>query len=367
MPAGPTFHGRPPRPVAGLPDLDGVAVAKAWLLELLSHRPLQDVASVPVELLAREAPALCSAIAEAVAGDAALVRLQSGDRAALAARAGVLAGAVGPVDVVTAVDALRAVLHRALRSGDDAALAADTGDRLAHVCAHVAARTLGATPSVTVPTTDAAPRDLGIDLAAHGPAAPPASGDSVGREAFAPGSAGPSPPAVAVFPGPPAGGQGGSTTARPAGEHSGSGPEGGHVSALRTALADATGPVTLLAIELDGLERLVAVEGDDTVVAMLLPVEHVLAATAGPQTLLIREQPGRWWLIAPGIGSDTGREFAGQVAATFVAAAPVHHGVRLTASIGIAVFPDDGRDVEGLLDHSDQGVFTARALGVPVA
>jgi GGDEF domain-containing protein len=45
----------------------------------------------------------------------------------------------------------------------------------------------------------------------------------------------------------------------------------------------------------------------------------------------------------------------------------VRHGVPLTASIGVAVFPDDGADADALLEHADQGVVTARALGVPIA
>ena len=46
--------------------------------------------------LAREAPALCAAIARALASDDELERLAAGDLTPLAARAGALAGASDP-------------------------------------------------------------------------------------------------------------------------------------------------------------------------------------------------------------------------------------------------------------------------------
>jgi GGDEF domain-containing protein len=315
MPDGATPHRPRPRPVAGLPALDAEAVAKAWLLELLAQAPLADAAAVPVALLAAEAPALCAAIAAAVADDGALDRLQGRDPAALAARAGALAGAVAPADVVAAVEALRTVLHRALRTGEDAALAADTGDRLAHVCAHVAVVALGAG----------------------------------GREPDA---------APVVPPDEP----GAAPTARDLR------PDGGHVDALRAALdAPGAAPVTVLAIELDDLERLTAIEGSGPLADALTPLEAALTAAAGAGTVLVREQPGRWWLVAERTGTEAGRTLAQRLVAALAADAPVRHGAALTASIGIAVFPDDGTELAALLEHADQGVFTARALGVPVA
>jgi GGDEF domain-containing protein len=311
MPDGSTPQRARPRPVAGLPALDAEAAAKAWLLELLARAPLRDAAAVPVALLAAEAPALCSAIAAAVADDAALDRLQ-GEDAARAARAGALAGAVAPAEVVAAVEALRAVLHRALRAGDDAAVAADTADRVAHVCAQVAIAALGA----QAPAADAA--------RLVPPEAAPTAQDLR--------------------------------------------PDGGHVDAVRAALeTPGSAPVTVLVIELDGLERLAAIEGADPLADALAPLEGALAAAARPDAVLVREQPGRWWLVAERTGTDAGRALAQRLVTVFAAEAPVRHGAALTASIGIAVFPDDGTELAALLEHADQGVFTARALGVPVA
>lgn len=326
MSDGATPLGRRPRPVAGLPPADGAAVAKAWLLEVLAQTALEDIAAVPAQLLAREAPALCQAVVEAVGDDAALDRLLTGgDRAALAARAGVLIGATGAAGVVGAVEALRAVLHRALRTEANAALAADTGDRLAHVCSQVAAAALQAgDAAVPVPV----PARVGD---ATPPVVPP---DPAGRVLVA---------------------QDLRTQAA-------------QFSALGLALERRGGtPVTVLALEVDDRERLAAVDGPAEFARDLVAVEEALALEGGADATLVREQPGRWWLIAPHTGTDAARALAHRCSQTFTARAPVRHGVPLRASIGVAVCPDDGTDAQGLADHADQGVFTARALGVPLA
>jgi GGDEF domain-containing protein len=310
--------GRRPRPVAGLPSPAGVAIAKAWLLELLAHRALEEIAAVPVTRLAHEAPELCEAVVAAVAGDEALERLLPGGALApLAARAGELTGATGPAGVVAGVEALRAVLHRALRTDADAGLAADTGDRLAHVCAQVMAAALEAAPEQR-----------------PAPAPPP----------------GPARPAAPILVA-----QDLRTDAP-------------HLSALSTLVAErGTAPVAVLAIEVDDRERLAAVEGEADFTLALAPVEHALAAEARADGVLVREGPGRWWLVAPGTDTDAARRLAHRVSSTVTAHAPVRHGVPLRASIGVAVCPDDGTAAAALAAHADEGVFTARALGVSVA
>lgn len=336
MPDRSSPHGRRPRPVAGLPAVDGVAVAKEWLLELLAHTPLHAVAGFPAALLAREAPDLCAAVAAAVASDEALDRLATGDGAVLAARAGALTGASAPADVVAGIDALRSVLHRALRTGDDAALAADTGDRLAHVCAIVTGLALaaGATATATTTTTTTAPPPPRSEPAAsrHAPRLVPP--EAAGRVVVAQDLR----------------------------------PDAPHRQALDRAIGDAgRHPVTVLAIEIDDRERLAALEDGGDLLPVLAPLEDALVAGGDPDDALVREHPGRWWLVAPRTGTDAARVLARRLSDVVGAHAPVRHGVPLTASIGVAVFPDDGGDADALLEHADQGVFTARALGVPIA
>src|SRR3954452_21500055 len=113
-------HGAPvPRAVAGVPPpalADGEAVAKAWLLELLAAAPLARAPAVPVAELAARGPALSAALLAGVGSDPELERREpGGDRAALAAEAGVLAGAVDAAGAAAAVAALRRALLGAPR------------------------------------------------------------------------------------------------------------------------------------------------------------------------------------------------------------------------------------------------------------
>src|SRR4051812_34627831 len=139
MPDG--LHGaRPPRPVAGVPPpalADGEAVTKAWLLELIAGAPLAATAAVPVAELAARGPTLCAALLAAVGSQPELDRLApGGDRTALAAAAGALAGTHDPAAAAAAVAALRRALWAAL-VGDmrdlDAAATAALADRVGHV------------------------------------------------------------------------------------------------------------------------------------------------------------------------------------------------------------------------------------------
>src|SRR4051794_38163805 len=148
MPDAP--HGaRVPRAVAGVPPpalADGEAVAKAWLLELVAAAPLARVAAVEVAELAARGPALCAALLAAVGSAAELERLgPGGDRAALAADAGALAGAVDAVAGADAVAALRRALWAAVRAelrDLDAAATAALAERVAHVADVVTAAVL---------------------------------------------------------------------------------------------------------------------------------------------------------------------------------------------------------------------------------
>jgi GGDEF domain-containing protein len=143
------FHGaQRPRPVADVPPAalaDGVAVAKAWLLELLAAAPLHEAPRVPAADLAADGPALCAALLRAVGSDAALARLApGGDLEAVAAGAARLAGAHEPAAAAAAVAHLRGALWAALAGGDagDAAAATALGERVVHVADVVTAAVL---------------------------------------------------------------------------------------------------------------------------------------------------------------------------------------------------------------------------------
>jgi GGDEF domain-containing protein len=85
--------------------------------------------------------------------------------------------------------------------------------------------------------------------------------------------------------------------------------------------------------------------------------EHVRRAD-----VVAHEDDGRVWVIA----GDTGRGGAHALAlriADAVEAAGSLHGAPLTASVGIAVYPDDGREAASLTGQAEEGMYTARAGG----
>jgi GGDEF domain-containing protein len=81
--------------------------------------------------------------------------------------------------------------------------------------------------------------------------------------------------------------------------------------------------------------------------------------------VVAHEDDGRVWVIA----GDTGRNGAAELAlriADAVEDAASLHGAPLTASIGIAIYPEDGRDATALTAQAEEGMYAARASGTRV-
>jgi hypothetical protein len=136
------------RPVVDLPGEAMLAhaeeLAKRWAIALILARPLEGLADLPLEELAREAPSLCAQALRAMQSDVELERLTGAGASSAredSAAARRLAGIVGARDAaaaVTAVEALRGVLWETLLaqlSEPSARLVGDMSDRLAYVCA----------------------------------------------------------------------------------------------------------------------------------------------------------------------------------------------------------------------------------------
>jgi hypothetical protein len=137
-----------PRPVAEA-SVDGLLdraeeLARRWVIALILARPLDRIGELPLEDLAREAPALCAQVIRALLSDAELERMAgsgaagSRSESASARKLGALAGADDAASAVQAVEALRGVVWDALLEelrDPPARLVADLADRLAYVCA----------------------------------------------------------------------------------------------------------------------------------------------------------------------------------------------------------------------------------------
>jgi GGDEF domain-containing protein len=346
MPAAPLGRRRP-RPVADVPALDGREVARAWLVELVAAAPLERAAALPGPAFASSAPQLCGGVVAALASDAALDDLEPGGALApLAGDAAAMAGADGAAEAVASLEALRAVvwalllesLHRPAPS-----LVADLADRLAATVAAVAAAALegGRGPAVTARPGDRGPLAAILrepeEEVAPAPAAAPAS----------------------PFP------ARGPTVEDAADFHSRVAPWTAAVERQLERHATGGAPFALLCLEVADLDRLVAAERDGDVALALEAAEAGVSAQLRPADVLVRERPGRYWLVAPDTDGDGARSLAHLLGAA-VAGVRGHRGAPLEAAVGVATCPRDGTDAPTLEGRAEEGLFAARAAGVRV-
>jgi len=132
----------PARPVADAPvqELAGRAeeLARRWAFALLAAHPLQEMSAVPLEELARHAPALCASLARALVSEQELRSFAGGEPAPGALALSALAAAWEAREAVEHVEALRRVLWEAALetlANPSAREVADLADRLGSVCA----------------------------------------------------------------------------------------------------------------------------------------------------------------------------------------------------------------------------------------
>jgi len=125
-------------------------------------------------------------------------------------------------------------------------------------------------------------------------------------------------------------------------------------------------PFALLAVEVDGLDRLLALQEESEISDSLVRLERALAGELRPADQLIREEQGRYWVTAPDTGPAVAKLLAERLADAAAGAAR-HHNAPLTVSIGVATCPEDGEEADALTSRADQAMFAARASGTPVA
>jgi hypothetical protein len=121
-------------------------------------------------------------------------------------------------------------------------------------------------------------------------------------------------------------------------------------------------PFAVVAVEVDGAERLLAADRDGTAAAAVRAAQEAMTAAAAPGEVLPGADPGRLWVVAAG----DARTLAARLAPAARDAATLD-GAPLAARAGIASWPDDGADAVALLERADERVLAALASGVPVA
>lgn len=366
----------------------GQAIAKGWLLLLLERAPLDAVGAIPAAALAAEGPALCAAFVRALGSDGELERLRPGGTlAGDVRRIGALTGAGDAGATVAAVDALRACVWEAALDGrvdprDGGAVRA-LAERLAEVATVVAATAAGgagtaafeaaeplaAAPPATPDTPpSAAPVERPPAVNGTAPASFPASEerpDASGHDA----REAPEPPLHDLRPG-------GSVTALPARPAAEERPasvdemDDGDlwISTLERHIDRCQregGGLALLRVELVDGERVVASAPEGQAGVPYGRLAQAIRRAIRRQDLVASDHQGRAWVIAPGVGRAGAIALAERIGSG-VEQGETWRGSPLAATIGFAVYGEDGRDAVALIERAEEAMLAAAAAGVRI-
>jgi hypothetical protein len=393
------------RPVTGLPldILLGRAgeLARRWAIALIRSRSLDNIGGIPLEELAREAPALFSQALRAMQSDAELNRLTGsdtggGDGAAAASGLAAMAGAHDASTAIEAVEALRGVLWEAMLDelrDPPARLVADIADRLGYVCARALRATLATTSAGRVfsplraearGTDDMAPADVdgraGHRAGGHAPLIDAvivderADGESSAAEPIAPPRhtrreaddvhlpAAERPLSWDESPPVPPAGRAAAIQIRD--ERAEQGPAAwiGSIGRQLAQFAQDGRSFAVLLVEMSDMDGIRRSESPTELARLDGLAEETLARevrTRGSGSLT-RECPGRYWLLAPDT-DRAGAELFAQRVRQSVASSVSYRQAPLDVMVGAAVCPEDGEEGSALAAQADVELYAARA------
>lgn len=135
---------------------------------------------------------------------------------------------------------------------------------------------------------------------------------------------------------------------------------------LKRMLAQAdrlSSPLAVLMLDLDHFKSINDTHGHDQGDAVLAAVADVLSSTVRTGDFAARTGGEEFVVLLPATGPE-GAAVAAEAIRSAIAA-PVHAGLRhaVTASVGVAVYPDDATDAETLLRLADRALYAAKAGG----
>lgn len=122
--------------------------------------------------------------------------------------------------------------------------------------------------------------------------------------------------------------------------------------------------VAALFINLDRFKRINETQGHSAGDDLLRDMAQRLAALAGPGALLGRQVGDEFLLLLPACSAVQAAALCERLLAAI--AAPLYVGqisVHTSASIGVAMYPVDGRDIDTLLRHADLAMYRAKDEG----
>jgi GGDEF domain-containing protein len=337
-------------------------LAKGWLLARLEEARLEEAAAILAADVARDGPRICDAVVRAICDDADLRRIEPGGALEpLVSRAGEIAGADNAEVAAHAVESLRDVVWSALRGElghDDPEVLVDAAERLSLVAELLRAAVLRRRAEGDAPGSRPGRWVAPLRVASTEAPAAPREGPPGGEESGAPGLE-----EIGGTAGQGAGGEG-----RPTGRRAGGGGDALWIGALGEEIVSATrarSPLSLLLVELEGAEPLVAIEPRGEAATTFGRFARAVRTAVRRRDVLACETDSRAWIIA----RDTGRTGAQALGSRIAVAVPAEEswrGAPLTVSVGLAVLGEDGHNATALIDAAEQTRCAAQASGIGI-
>jgi diguanylate cyclase (GGDEF)-like protein/PAS domain S-box-containing protein len=132
---------------------------------------------------------------------------------------------------------------------------------------------------------------------------------------------------------------------------------------LIVASAAAGTTFSVLFIDLDHFKRVVDARGHLNGSRAIQEVATTIRSRLDPPAWAVAYAGDEFVVVLPGLAREAALEKAGDIRATMAKTAYLAGSgrpLRLAASFGIATYPDDARDLEGLLALGDQALFSVK-------
>ncbi|MEB1527917.1 sensor domain-containing protein [Xanthomonas sp. WHRI 7945] len=123
-------------------------------------------------------------------------------------------------------------------------------------------------------------------------------------------------------------------------------------------------PVAILFVDIDRFKRVNETQGHASGDGLLRDIARRLGETLGAADLIGRQAGDEFVLMLPQCGAEQAAGVAERLLLALAEPLVVGHvTLHPGASIGVAMFPDDGRDIETLLRHADLAMYRAKNEG----
>jgi diguanylate cyclase (GGDEF)-like protein/PAS domain S-box-containing protein len=123
-------------------------------------------------------------------------------------------------------------------------------------------------------------------------------------------------------------------------------------------------PVAILFLDLDRFKRVNETQGHAAGDGLLRDIARRLGDVLGAADLIGRQAGDEFVLMLPHCGAEQAAGVAERLLLAVAEPLVVGHvTLHPSASIGVAMFPDDGRDIETLLRHADLAMYRAKHEG----